>query len=256
MMDRRIGAQMFTIRDFCKTAEDLDASCKKLHDMGFELVQSSGVCTTLSGAELKEIYDRHSLTPVVTHRGYNEYTEDIDNMIKFHKDLGCPVAGMGAMPKELKEDMNLENLKKFISTVNKISEEMKKENITFAYHNHAFDWAKVDGKPIFEYFIEECDVSFILDVYWLSFVGKDPADFIDRIGKKAIIAHYKDLKANLNNTVEFCEVGNGLIDFDKVTAACDRAGTIAAFIEQDKCDGDPFESLKISRDYLVKKGFN
>ena len=32
-MDKRIGAQLYTIRDFMKTIEDFDASCKKINDI-------------------------------------------------------------------------------------------------------------------------------------------------------------------------------------------------------------------------------
>ena len=39
-----IGAQLFTLRDFCKTTQDLDETLKKVADMGMTTVQLSGVC--------------------------------------------------------------------------------------------------------------------------------------------------------------------------------------------------------------------
>ena len=39
-----IGAQFYTIRDFCKTPEDLAESLKKVADIGYKTVQLSGVC--------------------------------------------------------------------------------------------------------------------------------------------------------------------------------------------------------------------
>ena len=35
-MDKRIGAQFYTIRDFIKTEKDLDESLKKLKDIGYQ----------------------------------------------------------------------------------------------------------------------------------------------------------------------------------------------------------------------------
>ena len=41
-MDKRIGAQLYTVCDFMKTIEDFDASCKKIKDIGYKIVQVSG----------------------------------------------------------------------------------------------------------------------------------------------------------------------------------------------------------------------
>ena len=34
-MDRRIGAQLYTVRDSIQTIEDFDKSCKKIKDIGY-----------------------------------------------------------------------------------------------------------------------------------------------------------------------------------------------------------------------------
>ena len=41
MLDNRIGAQFFTIRNFCKTVEDFNTSCKKVSEMGYKVVCES-----------------------------------------------------------------------------------------------------------------------------------------------------------------------------------------------------------------------
>ena len=51
------------------------------------------------------------------------------------------------------------------------------------------------------------------------------------------------------------EVGFGNIDWDDVIAACEDANVEYALVEQDICRRDPFESLKMSYDYLSGKGF-
>ena len=40
----KIGAQFYTVRDFCKTKEGLFESLKKVADIGYTAVQLSGVC--------------------------------------------------------------------------------------------------------------------------------------------------------------------------------------------------------------------
>ena len=94
---------------------------------------------------------------------------------------------------------------------------------------------------------------FILDTYWLAFSGINPAKFIRE--RKGFIScvHLKDLKVVAGQPA-YAEVGNGNIDWDDVLAACEEAEVKYAFVEQDSCDGNPFDSLKMSYDFLKKWG--
>lgn len=72
-----------------------------------------------------------------------------------------------------------------------------------------------------------------------------------------MVLHYKDYKVNeeTRRTGEYTEIGNGNLDWDLITAAGEKAGSLYAIVEQDTCPGNPFNSLKISYDFLVTKGF-
>ena len=54
-----------------------------------------------------------------------------------------------------------------------------------------------------------------------------------------------------------CEIGSGTLDWDAIIDACERTGVQWAMVEQDWgwAGDDPFNSLKISYDYLTTKGF-
>ena len=66
--------------------------------------------------------------------------------------------------------------------------------------------------------------------------------------------HFKDLKIK-DNTPKYAEIGQGNLEWDEIIEACEYANVEFALVEQDTCEGDPFDSLKISYDYLSKKGF-
>lgn len=83
----------------------------------------------------------------------------------------------------------------------------------------------------------------------------DPAAFLRKLGGRTMAVHFKDLKANLDNTTEMAEIGEGNLNWDSIIAACQEAGVKWALVEQDTCRRNPFESLKISYDYLTGKGF-
>ena len=42
-MDKRIGAQYYTIRDFCQTLDDFEKSCEKVSKIGYKTVQLSAI---------------------------------------------------------------------------------------------------------------------------------------------------------------------------------------------------------------------
>ena len=96
----------------------------------------------------------------------------------------------------------------------------------------------------------------ILDVYWLASVGINPAKFIAKYKDKIACLHYKDLKVVKHDKQTYAEVGQGNLDWDEIIAASKECSAEFALVEQDKCDGDPFESLKTSYDFLKEKGFN
>lgn len=252
-MDKRIGAQLYTLHSYLQKPEDLDPTFQKVADIGYKTIQVSGL-GPMPYSFIKEKADQYGLEIICTHMGMDRYINEIDSVIADHKTMHCNIAGIGAMPGEYRADMDA--LKKSIAYFNKFSEELGKEGITFGYHNHGFEFVKLDGKFIMDHIVENTDISFIVDTYWFAFAGIDPAAYIKKLGKRAIVVHFKDLKALPNNTVTMCEVMEGNLNWDSILAACEEAGAGYAMVEQDNADeGDPFACMATSYKNLTTKGF-
>ncbi|MBR5270802.1 MAG: sugar phosphate isomerase/epimerase [Clostridia bacterium] len=254
-MDKHIGAQFYTIRDYIQTIEDFDKSCKKLSDIGYKLIQVSG--TPLKANEMREVLDKYGMYACSSHRSFTDFQNNLDEVIEYNKILGCEVCGLGSAPLEYMRSN--EALTGFINEANKISEIIKKEGMSFGYHNHATEFLKLDGKYIFDRLVEEMDpdAGFILDTYWCQVGGQNPVKIINDLGKRAVIMHYKDYAVNPDNvlTCEITEVGNGNLYWDEIIEATEKAGSKWVVVEQDTSRMNPFDSLKISYDFLTKKGF-
>ncbi len=252
-MDKRLGAQYYTIREACKTVEDFDASCKKVADMGYKTVQISGIAE-YDAETIKEITAKYGLSVVCTHRAPQKYLENLDAEIEFHKTLGCKVCGLGSMPGF---NAKPETIDEFVKNFKPVCEELKKHGLVFAYHNHSFEFEKIDGRYAFDIMVEKMasdNFKFILDVYWLAHAGINPAKFIREHKDMIPCIHFKDLKIK-DNTPKYAEIGQGNLEWDEIIEACKEANVEFVLVEQDTCEGDPFDSLKISYDYLSKKGF-
>lgn len=252
-MKKIIGAQFFTIREFINTPEDFDESCRKVAEMGYKTVQISG--TGLPAKVMKPILDKYGLPCVGTHRSIDDFTNNIDAVIEYNKILESPIAGISMMHVQTAE--SVDGIMDFCNKVNSWSERLRKEGLKLGYHNHAFEFTKLNNKTVYDYIIENTDCSFICDTYWYQVGGQDPAKMLRKLGKRAELIHFKDYKVTLEDWRKGCitEIGNGNLDWDEIIKVCDEIGGPSIVVEQDTCDKDPFESLKISIDYLAAKGF-
>lgn len=79
-MDKRIGAQLYTLSDFCQNEEDFDKSMKKVSEMGYKTIQASAI-GPMSGETVKEICDKYGLEVVCTHRPFANYENKLDDEV-------------------------------------------------------------------------------------------------------------------------------------------------------------------------------
>lgn len=257
-MDKRIGAQLFTVRDHTKTIADFEATCKKLSEIGYTLVQVSG--TPLDAKEMRAVLDAYGLQVATTHKAFSDFKSDIRGVIEYNRTLGCDLCGMGCVPEGARE--NADAVSRYIDEVNAVAKILKSEGMRFGHHNHSYEYMRHEGGCSFDRMVAETDpeaVSFILDTYWVQFSGRSPEKEIRALGKRAEAVHLKDYRIEVDDwkTPKMGEVGSGQLDWDGILAACEDAGTRWALVEQDvnHLNGDPFASLAVSREFLTKKGY-
>lgn len=253
MLSRKIGAQLFTVRDMCRDAVGFDSTLLRLSNIGYKLIQVSGI-GPVSAEEVRDISAKYNMKIICTHKSFEDYNERMSELIAYHKTIGCNIAGLGSYWDFCKAKSARDVIEK-INILNGFTKRFREDGISFAYHNHAFEFMRIDGKYIMDYILEYGEFDLILDVYWLACAAQSPQEFIKKAGRRARIIHFKDLKMNENDAV-FCEVGEGNLDWRAIIEACDEAGSEYAMVEQDSCSGDPVESLARSYNNLKKLGFN
>ena len=255
-MDKRIGAQLYTVRKYTKTIEEFEYLCKELQKIGYKTVQVSG--TPLDPKEMKVILDKYDLECVITHRPYDDFVNNIEDVIEYNKALGCKLCGLGGMDSE--NFINLDKLNEFIAKANVFCERLKEEGMYFCYHNHSREFLKLEGKWVWDRMVEGTDpeiFNFTVDTYWVQHGGANPVDVIENLGKRAMAVHFKDFYLNYEeHKPAMADVGYGNLNWDKIIEACEKAGTQYALVERDDAgEYDPVLSLKNSYDFLTTKGF-
>ena len=94
----------------------------------------------------------------------------------------------------------------------------------------------------------------MLDTYWLQHGGKDTRETIESLAGRVDILHLKDMAISLEGGAHpyITEIGNGNINYDEVIDVANEIGVKHFIVEQDKCDGDPLESARISCENLKR----
>ncbi len=254
MSNSVIAAQLYTLRDFCKTPEDIAKTFKKVKEMGYDAVQLSGL-GPIDPKELKEIADREGLRICATHISFDQMREDIERVIADHKLWNCKYVGIGGMPRENRNSR--QGYIDFAREASEIARKLADNGLRFIYHNHNFEFRKFDGMTGLEILYNEFDLSvvdFEIDTYWVQAGGSDPAAWIRKVGGNMKVVHLKDMAIDENSRQIFAEVGEGNLNWPAILQACKDIGVEWYVVEQDVCQRDPFESLKISLENLRKMG--
>ncbi len=246
----KIGAQLFTVRNFCKNCDDFANTLAKIADIGYKYVQVSGTCE-FDAAWLAGELQKNGLKCILTHTPKAKLLDEAEQVIKDHRVFDCHYIGLGYH----KFTGEKEDYAAFCNTYLPVAEKIVSGGKYFMYHNHASEFIKFDGKTIldrlFEDFTKE-QMGFTLDTYWIQVGGANPADYIEKFSGRVPCIHLKDYAYGPKMSV----VGEGNINFDSVFEKARDAGTEYMLVEQDDCGGeDPFVCLGRSYGFLKSRGF-
>jgi len=247
----KIGAQFYTLRDFCKTTEDFAETLKKVADIGYRYVQISGVCD-YDPHWLKSELAKNGLNCVLTHTAADKLLNPV-KVAEEHNVYDCKYVGLGYYSFNFEE--NPDALSEFKNTYLPIAEELKNQGKYFMYHNHDMEFQKINGKTVLQILSEEFPadtMGFTLDTFWVQAGGGDPAYWLENLKGRVPCIHLKDFAYGKKMAV----VGEGNINFDRVFEKAEKADTEFMLVEQDDCNGeDPFDCLRRSYENLKAFGF-
>lgn len=241
----KLGAQFYSIRDKSTNPDDLKKSFSEMKRIGYDVAQMSGICK-IEPELLRDYSLEYKLPIVCTHSPFERITEDTDALINEHLIYGCPVVGIGSMPKDYQG--SLEGMRAFLKDVSIPMKKIADAGLHFAYHNHAFEFVTDGGRLIFDAMIDEApELNFILDTYWVKYAGYDALEYIKRIGHSRMNnVHLKDMLTEPKGDI--CPIGIGVTDFKPIVELCESLGIENALIEQDNApdSGNSHGQMEIS----------
>lgn len=246
----QVGLQLYTLRDHIKTPQDIARSMKKVRQIGYQAVQVSGM-GPIDEAELVKILNGEGLTLAATHENGDQILNDPQAVVARLKKLNCKYT---AYP--YPRDQDLKSLEGALALAKKLDHAGKvlhDAGQVLTYHNHDIEFLKINGKPVLEYIYENTNPQYVQgepDTYWIQAGGASPLEWCQKLKNRLPLLHMKDYKITADIKPAICEIGSGNINFKPIIKAAEENGCVWFLVEQDTCDGDPFDSVKMSFDYI------
>ena len=144
----------------------------------------------------------------------------------------------------------LKDLQVYCDYLNEVGRRCKAAGIKYGYHNHAYEFEKVEDQVMYDYMLQHTDpelVFFQMDVYWAVIGKASPVDYFKRYPGRFKMLHIKD---------EW-EVGqSGMVGFDAIFKNAELAGLENFVVEIERYSYEDIrKSFVESADYLLNAPF-
>ncbi len=244
------AAQLYTIRDHIQTASEFAVSMRRLKEIGFTAVQVSAL-GPIDDREVVRVLDGEGLGCCAIHASGAELFDEPGRVAERLDALRCSHVAFphpGDAPLQTVADVQA-----LAARLDAAGAILRTAGKTLSYHNHSLEFRRISGRTILDWIFDSADPAHLqgeIDTYWVQHGGGDPVEWCHRMTGRLPVLHIKDYAIGDDNQPRFAEIGNGNLSWERIVAAADEAGCQWYVIEQDTCPGDPFDSLKISYDYV------
>ena len=267
-----VAVQVYSVRD--DASADLRATLEKIKAIGYDGVEFAGLYG-YAPEDIKKMCEEIGLVPISAHVPYQDMVNDAEKVLSDYATIGCKFVAVPYLKEENRPGTDdfpnvIENIKKIGAVANKLG-------MTLLYHNHDFEFIKLDGKYALDILYDEIPADLLqteLDVCWVNVGGEVPADYIRKYAGRCPVVHLKDFHGEKSDDMyeligidnkapkrpgnfEFRPVGSGLQDFPAILKAAEESGATWVVVEQDKASMGltPMESITKSREYLKTLGY-
>jgi sugar phosphate isomerase/epimerase len=253
MAKPQIALQIFTVRQDLE--KDFVGTLTAVARMGYPAVQMAWFAANgPSTAELKKLLADLGLTVAGCHVLIEDLETRLDWEVERCLQLGTPDVVIPWLAPE-RRPTSRSGWLALADIVNGQGRRAKELGARLSYHNHDFEYVRADGEYGIDILLGAADpdlVKYEPDVYWIKYGGADPVAEIQKYAGRCPLIHLKDMTASPSPT--YAEIGEGIMDFGPIFAACESNGAEWYIAEQDWTARPPLESAALSLKHLKEWG--
>ncbi len=262
-----IALQVYSVRDDMEA--DFRGTLAKVKALGYDGVEFAGLYGN-APADIKAWCEELELVPISAHVPFVDMMENPD-LLADYAAIGCKYVAIPYLTEEYRP--GAEKFDEVIAGAAMLGEKAKALGMQLLYHNHDFEFLKVDGKYALDILYDTVPAELLateLDTCWVNVGGEDPAGYVEKYSGRAPIVHLKDFVGSKAENMyaligidnggatadtkafEFRPVGYGKQDWFGILNASEAAGSEWVVVEQDQpsMGRTPLECAELSVNYL------
>src|SRR5689334_23122882 len=169
-MTTPIALQLYTLRDLL--AQDYEGTIRKVSDLGYLGVETANMFGD-SPASAAKLFRELGLTVMSAHDAL-PLGDQKQKVIDTLSALDCKRLVLPGPAPEMVE--SLDGIKKLCDSLNEGAVVAEANGFTVGYHNHWFEYQRLENRLLADVMLEHLDPHVFLevDVYWVQTAGLDP----------------------------------------------------------------------------------
>ena len=267
-----VALQLYSVRN--DMATDFKGTLQKVKDMGYDGVEFAGLFGN-TPEQVKAMCAEIGLNPISAHVPLADMLADVDKVITDYKTIGCKYLVIPYVTEERRPGGEL--FIQMIEEIRSIGQKAKDAGLILLYHNHDFEFKKVEnGEFGLDFLYNSVSADLLqteLDECWVKYSGQDPVAYLKKYTGRAPVVHLKDYyvegeqlgdpyaliglnedENKTNTAFEFRPLGCGVQNIPALIEAAEAAGCKWLIVEQDQpsMGKTPMECSAMSIEYLNK----
>jgi sugar phosphate isomerase/epimerase len=222
---------------------------RRVREIGYPAVEMVRL-DFLSYPEIRKMTDDVGLRISSVHENPSRLLDEPDRVIDEIRALGTDLA-VYPFPRDIHFDQAT-SVRNLAERIGRSASKFAEAGSRLAYHNHALEFVRHDGELALTTILKaNSQLQAELDTYWVQFGGGNILALIESLHGRLPLLHLKDYQFDpIKNQPRMAELGQGNLDWSAILSAGDRAKVEWYVVEQDFCTGDPFDSIRVSYDFL------
>ena len=265
MKDFKVALQLYSVREDMKA--DFEGTLKTVKEMGYDGVEFAGLFRK-DAEEIRQLCEKYELIPISAHVPYEDMLKP--GTLEAYQQIGCSYVVVPHVSAEYRPDG--EKFYQLLEDMKVLSKRAQALGMKFGYHNHDFEFVKVEGQNGIDVIYRELGPELLqtqFDTCWVAVAGESPVAYIQKYADRAEVIHLKDYVGSKSENMykligvveeekqtkgdfEFRPVGYGVQNFPAILDAAREVGTQWVVVEQDNpsMGKTAMECAKMSIDYL------
>jgi sugar phosphate isomerase/epimerase len=267
----KLAAQLWTFR--FDLQKDVPGTLKKIKALGINYVEGFDAPYIVGNPDdFKAQLDAAGLEMFALHwNNMDDWRKDPTVIMETAKKLGAKYTGIAWLKDSKADTVTLAVVNEAATILNNACAKAQAAGLQLYYHIHGYELQPMkDGRTFFDSFVSTINYNCVrleADIFWVTYAGQDPVQFMEKYRKGVELLHIKNMADHVSTGVftgadfmptdmpaeNWVPLGKGQIDYKSVFKKGKEIGVQWYILEMDKYSGDVFAAVDSSLAYIRKE---